>query len=85
MSQTRIVSQEINCCNDCLYVTAFSVNCVAHVSCGKSTEKHPSDGKDGTAIIHIEIPDFCPLPIKQRYYEKTKNNIQLNISQTKSL
>lgn len=59
----RILVKEIGCCNECPYVDAISINCLAHVYCNKAGGRHPADGKDGTELMYLEIPDWCPLPM----------------------
>lgn len=63
---TRIIKQEINLCNDCPHCQAYSMDCVASAYCAKSNRNLPADGKDGTEIMVMEIPDWCELDIKTK-------------------
>ena len=62
MANVKIYTAQIEACNDCPMCNAFSVDCVAHARCGEAGRDLPADGKKGTEIMYMEIPEWCPLP-----------------------
>ncbi len=65
---TRILSKDIDYCEECPHYNGFSVDCVAHATCSNGDRKEynlPWDGKEGTELmLYHEPPDDCPLPKK---------------------
>ena len=58
---TKIIDN-IEACNDCPNCDAQSIDCVAYAYCTETHKDLPCSGGEGTGIMCMEIPEWCPLP-----------------------
>lgn len=58
----KLYKIEVDECGVCPSCNAYSVDCVAHAYCNKAHKPLPADHQDGTEIMYMEIPAWCPLP-----------------------
>jgi hypothetical protein len=60
----KVLHMEVSMCNDCPHCDAHSEDCVAHAYCTKVCRHLPANGKEGTEIMAMNFPEWCPLPDK---------------------